>query len=67
MSLESELHIYSQQVYSVTKQGCGKDIIKDFDDIFSGIGKLTDFQMKLYIKEDVRPVAQPVRRLPFCL
>lgn len=30
-------------------------------------GKLKDFQLKLHIKDNVKPVAQPVRRLPFGL
>ena len=30
-----------------------KDILKDFEDVFSGIGKLKDFQMKLHIKDDI--------------
>ncbi len=41
--------------------------MKNFDDIFSGVGQLKDFQMNLHIKEDAKPVAQPVRRLPFGL
>ena len=31
------------------------------------IGKLADFQLKLHVNRDVKPVAQPVRRLPFGL
>ena len=52
----------SPQVYStVTSEGCGKDILKDLEDVFSGVGKLKDFQMKLHIKDDIKPVAHPVR------
>lgn len=29
------------------------------------MGKLKDYQLKLYIDESVQPVAQPVRRIPF--
>ncbi|CAB4039297.1 Hypothetical predicted protein, partial [Paramuricea clavata] len=57
----------SPQVYSVAYEGSDKDIMNDFKEIFSGLGKLKDFQMKLHIKDDVKPVAQPVRRLPFGL
>lgn len=35
--------------------------------MFSGVGKLKDYQLKLHINKDVKPVAQPVRRLPFGL
>ena len=30
-----------------------------------GIGKLKGYQLKLHIDDNVRPVAQPVRRIPF--
>ena len=40
---------------------------EQFPEVFSGIGKLADFQLKLHINHDVKPVAQPVRRLPFGL
>ena len=38
-----------------------------FKDIFTGIGKLEGFQLKLHIDEQVQPVAQPLRRPPFSL
>ena len=34
---------------------------------FSGVGKLKNFQLKLHVNKDVKPVAQPARRLPFSL
>ena len=43
------------------------DIVKSFADVFSAIGKLKDYQLKLHVNKDVKPVAQPVRRLPFGL
>jgi hypothetical protein len=58
---------HSPHIYSVAYEGSDKDIMNDFKEIFSGVGKLKDFQMKLHIKDDVKPVAQPVRRLPFGL
>ena len=36
-------------------------------DVFTGIGKLKDFQLKLHIDERVQPVAQPLRRPAFSL
>lgn len=36
-------------------------------DVFTGIGKLKDFQLKLHIDEQVQPVAQPLRRPAFSL
>lgn len=35
--------------------------------VFSGIGKLTDYKLKLHVDENVTPVAQKPRRIPFAL
>ena len=43
------------------------DIVKNFPDVFTGVGKLKDYQLQLYVNKDVKPVVQPVRRLPFGL
>ncbi|MEW8545684.1 MAG: RNase H-like domain-containing protein, partial [Candidatus Thiodiazotropha sp.] len=40
-------------------------ILRSFQDRFEGLGKLKDFQLRLYIDESVKPVAQPARRIPF--
>ena len=38
------------------------------DTLFSGnIGKITDFDVKLHIDKNIKPVAQPERRIPFAL
>ena len=55
------------QAYSITSEGNSVDIVKKFADVFTGVGKLKDYQLKLHINKDVKPVAQPVRRLPFGL
>lgn len=57
----------SPQAYSITSEGNYVDIVNNFADVFSGVGKLKDYQLKLHINKDVKPVAQPVRRLPFGL
>ena len=36
-----------------------------FPKVFQGLGKLKGYQLKLHIDENVQPVAQPVRRIPF--
>ena len=36
-----------------------------FSKVFHGLGKLKGYQLKLHIDENVRPVAQPVRRILF--
>ncbi|KAL9953254.1 hypothetical protein ACROYT_G040640 [Oculina patagonica] len=52
---------------TITSEGDAGDVLKDFADIFQGVGKFKDFQLKLHINKNVKPVAQPVRRLPFGL
>ena len=41
------------------------DLIEEYDDLFHGLGKLKDYQIKLHIDENVPPVARPLRRVPF--
>lgn len=36
-----------------------------FPNVFQGLGKLKGYQLKLHIDESVRPVAQPLRIIPF--
>jgi len=38
-----------------------------FPELFKGIGKLKNYQARLHIDPEVRPVAQKVRRIPFGL
>ena len=42
-----------------------ESILRSFQDRFEGLGKLKDFQLKLYVDENVKPVAQPARKIPF--
>ena len=53
--------------YSVTTEGADADIRHEFADIFQGVGKLKDFQLKLHVDNTVQPISQPVRRIPFGL
>ena len=41
--------------------------MSDYKEIFEGVGKLKDYQVKLHMNPDVPPMAQPVRRTPFSL
>ena len=36
-----------------------------FPKVFQGLGKLKGYQLKFHIDQDIHPVAQPVRRIPF--
>src|SRR6218665_3719646 len=42
-------------------------LLDEFQDIFTGLGKLKNFQVKLHINNTVAPTAQPHRRIPFLL
>ncbi|XP_028405743.1 uncharacterized protein LOC114528313 [Dendronephthya gigantea] len=59
--------LYEVQVCSIAAEGSDKDIHKEYSDVFEGVGKLKDYQLKLHINKEVKPVAQGVRRLPFGL
>ena len=52
-------------VCSLTTEGSHADVREKYREVFTGVGKLKDFQLKLHIKGDATPVAQLVRRLPF--
>ena len=43
------------------------DIVEEFKDSFTGVGKLKGNQLKLHVKEDVAPIVQPLRGPPFTL
>ena len=43
------------------------DILKRYPDLFTGIGKMKDFQVELHIDPHVPPVTQPHRRILFHL
>ena len=54
----------------VNKENC--DYSVHFDDLkdkkcFKGFGKLNNFQLQLHIDDNVKPVAQPLRRVPFSM
>ena len=42
-------------------------IMDNYKEVFQGVGKLKDYQLKLHIDPNVTPVAQPARRIPFSL
>ena len=39
----------------------------EFSDLFKGLGKLKNKQIKLHVEKDVKPVVQKARRIPFSL
>lgn len=50
-----------QQISSVD------DLEASYPECFTGLGKLKGYQAKVHIDPDIKPVAQPVRRIPFGL
>ena len=40
-------------------------LVREYGDLFHGLGKLKGRQVKIHINETVQPVAQPHRRVPF--
>ena len=42
-------------------------MVTKYDEVFLGVGKLTDVQVHLHINKEIKPVVQPIRRIPFPL
>lgn len=42
-------------------------LVSSYPELFEGIGKLKDFQVKSHINPDVQPTCQPHRCVPFHL
>ncbi|XP_060076193.1 uncharacterized protein K02A2.6-like [Ylistrum balloti] len=57
-----DLGVLKIGVYSVHD-----DILDKYKSCFGGIGKLNDFKLKLHIDPSVKPVAQPMYRIPYSL
>ena len=61
--LKDSLHVNT--LSSNTANPLLKGILERNATLFSGTGKLKNFQLKLHINPDVTPVQQPIRRIPF--
>ena len=53
------------RIYSVGSDM--ESIVHRFPKVFSGVGKLSDYQLKLHIDQHVTPVAQKPRQIPYPL
>ena len=51
------LAIFKFQINSVSEE----TLLREFEGIFVGVGKLRDFQAKLHVDESVQPIAQKLR------
>ena len=58
-----------QSLKTETQDHCSKleEYKGKYPAVFKGIGKLKDYELKLRIRTDVQPVAQPARRIPYQL
>ena len=43
------------------------DVLGRFENVFKGVGKLNGHKVKLHINPNIKPVAQPLRRIPYGL
>ena len=50
---------------SKLEAGTPSRLLAEYDDLFHGLGKLKNYQIKLHIDEEVPPVPQPHRSVPF--
>ena len=57
------LAILKIEINSVSEE----NLLREFEGIFVGVGKLKDFQAKLHVDESVQPIAQKLRASPFGL
>uniref|UniRef100_A0A669DPM2 Gypsy retrotransposon integrase-like protein 1 n=1 Tax=Oreochromis niloticus TaxID=8128 RepID=A0A669DPM2_ORENI len=60
------LHIVTA-VTSQSQRSVAAKLVEQHPELFQGIGKLKDFQVKLHINTDVKSTCQPHRRVPFHL
>jgi len=61
------LHVDPFHANSVASEHSEDDIRRRYHDLFTGIGLLKDYDLKLHVDESVKPIAQPVRRTPLGL
>ncbi len=52
-------------VSSPSNQTVADKLVDSYTELFRGIGKLKDFQVKLHINTDIQPTCQPHKRVPF--
>ena len=52
-------------VSSPSSSTVADELLETYPELFQGIGKLRDFQVKLHINKDIQPTCQPHRRVPF--
>ena len=61
-----EVFMPINMIRSADKQGL-QEILKGYPECFTGIGKLSNYQVKLHVETGAKPVAEPPRRIPYHL
>jgi hypothetical protein len=56
-----------EHVNSVTNNNLKTSVVERFPKVFTGVGKLKNFQLRIPIDETVELVIQPIRRIPYNL
>lgn len=59
------IHIINTVDTPPSGRSVADELIESYPELFTGIGKLKDFQVKLHIDTNVQPTCQPHRRVPF--
>ena len=61
------LHAGPLKANNVVCQHTKNYICRGYQDLFTGIGLLKDYELRLHLDKSLKPVAQPVRRILFGL
>ena len=61
------LNLVDIKVHNIATAPVQPNLKQQYPNVFNGIGKMKNFEVKLHIDESVTPVAQPARRIPFHL
>ena len=55
----------SPQIETANQVTSTDSILDKHSDIFKGLGRMTNVEVKLHMNEDIHPVQQPIRRVPW--
>ena len=76
MTSQNDVNIETQQKYEHSTQNSIipqsddsriTELVTKYQNVFIGEGKLKDQQVRLHVREDIKPVLQPQRRIPYHL
>ena len=66
LSAKSDIHMPINMIKGENKKNI-QDIIAKYPENFTGLGKLKDHVVKLHLKDNAKPIAEPPRRVPYHL